>query len=105
MVELDVVRGYPLPYDNTDETVSNKNMPSILNGHANREHMKRAMSNGSINVNDLPRQNNMSHQRSIVGSKSTGYLSDGDGYKSDRALRRKNTILTNDLLSLHKLFH
>ena len=56
----------------------------MINGQGSRENMKRAMSNGSINVNDLPRENGMNQQRAIMGSKSTGYLSDGEAYRQQR---------------------
>ena len=108
VVELDIVRGYPLPYDNTDTRLPDP----LTNGHhggprgmgGGGPDIKRAMSNGSINVNDLPRENNMNQQRQMLGSKSMGYLSDGEGYRSNGRQQQGGMIAEGNLDPLSRYY-
>lgn len=97
MVELDLVRGYPLPFDPADPAVKKVGTYKVING----EEINRSPSSTSIgNPNTLPRN-------SQQDNKSNGYNSDGEGIRRDARLGGKlifpslyNFVCKNYLLFL-----
>lgn len=71
VVELDLVRGYPLPFNPSDPDVKKVGSQGMSNG---QDSIRRSASNISLG----PKENGGS--RGMMNNKS-GYLSDGEGYK------------------------
>lgn len=82
MVELDLVRGYPLPFDPADPAVKKVGTYKVING----EEINRSPSSTSIGN---PSATNTLPKNTQQYNKSNGYSSDGEGIRRDARLGGK----------------
>lgn len=77
MVELDLVRGYPLPFDPADPAVKKVGTYKVINSEdINRSPSSNSI--GEISTGTMP--------NNVQENKSNGYSSDGDGIRRDNRL-------------------
>ena len=78
MVELDLVRGYPLPFDPADPAVKKVGTYKVINAEEINRSPSSASTGNPSSTNTLP--------KNLQDNKSNGYSSDGEGIRRDARL-------------------
>jgi len=83
IVELDLVRGYPLPFDPADPSVKKVGTYKIVNA----EDIQRSPSSTSLGPSN---GNNTVNRNQRPEKANSGYNSDGEGFKKENRLGGNN---------------